>query len=133
MVRLGNEAVAGQDPSNSGAHADTPRDTNHPLAPMPRQTQVTAAIVTCGGLCPGLNDVVQNIVFTLTGVYFSPAAFEPQPQRWLAHSLTHVTHSHACDLCHTLNQLQQTMACLRTRSWAFATACVGFTSATTSQ
>lgn len=26
---------------------------------------VTAAIVTCGGLCPGLNDVVQNIVFTL--------------------------------------------------------------------
>ena len=25
----------------------------------------TAAIVTCGGLCPGLNDVVQNIVFTL--------------------------------------------------------------------
>ena len=28
--------------------------------------QVSAAIVTCGGLCPGLNDVVQNIVFTLT-------------------------------------------------------------------
>lgn len=28
--------------------------------------KVTAAIVTCGGLCPGLNDVVQNIVFTLT-------------------------------------------------------------------
>lgn len=27
--------------------------------------QVTAAVVTCGGLCPGLNDVVQNIVFTL--------------------------------------------------------------------
>lgn len=27
--------------------------------------QVTAAIVTCGGLCPGLNDVVQNIVGTL--------------------------------------------------------------------
>lgn len=27
--------------------------------------QVTAAIVTCGGLCPGLNDVVQNIVRTL--------------------------------------------------------------------
>jgi Phosphofructokinase len=26
---------------------------------------VTAAIVTCGGLCPGLNDVVQNIVVTL--------------------------------------------------------------------
>lgn len=28
-------------------------------------TKVTAAIVTCGGLCPGLNDVVQNIVYTL--------------------------------------------------------------------
>jgi len=28
--------------------------------------QVTAAIVTCGGLCPGLNDVVQNVVYTLT-------------------------------------------------------------------
>eukprot|EP00882_Tetradesmus_deserticola_P021290 GHRQ01023050.1.p1 GENE.GHRQ01023050.1~~GHRQ01023050.1.p1 ORF type:complete len:434 (+),score=225.84 GHRQ01023050.1:204-1505(+) len=28
--------------------------------------KVTAAIVTCGGLCPGLNDVVQNIVFTLS-------------------------------------------------------------------
>ncbi|KAK9808540.1 hypothetical protein WJX73_006509 [Symbiochloris irregularis] len=27
--------------------------------------QVTAAIVTCGGLCPGLNDVVQNIVCAL--------------------------------------------------------------------
>ena len=27
--------------------------------------QVTAAIVTCGGLCPGLNDVIQNIVWTL--------------------------------------------------------------------
>jgi len=27
--------------------------------------KVTAAIVTCGGLCPGLNDVVQNIVYTL--------------------------------------------------------------------
>ena len=27
--------------------------------------QVTAAVVTCGGLCPGLNDVIQNIVFTL--------------------------------------------------------------------
>ena len=27
--------------------------------------QVTAAIVTCGGLCPGLNDVIANIVTTL--------------------------------------------------------------------
>ncbi len=28
-------------------------------------SKVTAAIVTCGGLCPGLNDVIQNIVATL--------------------------------------------------------------------
>jgi hypothetical protein len=27
--------------------------------------QVCAAVVTCGGLCPGLNDVIQNIVYTL--------------------------------------------------------------------
>ncbi|KAL0047542.1 hypothetical protein WJX82_006197 [Trebouxia sp. C0006] len=27
--------------------------------------EVSAAVVTCGGLCPGLNDVIQNIVFTL--------------------------------------------------------------------
>lgn len=26
---------------------------------------VSAAVVTCGGLCPGLNDVVQSIVYTL--------------------------------------------------------------------
>eukprot|EP01026_Neomeris_dumetosa_P067681 TRINITY_DN6604_c0_g1_i18.p1 TRINITY_DN6604_c0_g1~~TRINITY_DN6604_c0_g1_i18.p1 ORF type:complete len:549 (-),score=58.31 TRINITY_DN6604_c0_g1_i18:869-2515(-) len=29
-------------------------------------SKVNAAVVTCGGLCPGLNDVVQNIVYTLT-------------------------------------------------------------------
>ncbi len=28
--------------------------------------QVTAAIVTCGGLCPGLNDVVAGLVNKLT-------------------------------------------------------------------
>lgn len=28
-------------------------------------SKVTAAIVTCGGLCPGLNDVIQNLVCTL--------------------------------------------------------------------
>lgn len=27
--------------------------------------QVTAAVVTCGGLCPGLNDVIQAIVYQL--------------------------------------------------------------------
>ena len=27
--------------------------------------QTTAAVVTCGGLCPGLNDVIQAVVETL--------------------------------------------------------------------
>jgi 6-phosphofructokinase 1 len=27
--------------------------------------QVRAAIVTCGGLCPGLNDVIRQTVFSL--------------------------------------------------------------------
>ena len=41
-------------------------DWKRPEWPPPGVTaQVTAAIVTCGGLCPGLNDVVQNIVYTL--------------------------------------------------------------------
>ena len=32
---------------------------------IPSHVKVLAAIVTCGGLCPGLNDVVQNIAYTL--------------------------------------------------------------------
>ncbi len=46
-----------------------------------RGGQVTAAIVTCGGLCPGLNDVVQNIVYTLAdyGVPTDPAPPPPPP------------------------------------------------------
>jgi len=34
--------------------------------------RVTAGIVTCGGLCPGLNDVIRSIVMTLTYVYGVP-------------------------------------------------------------
>jgi 6-phosphofructokinase 1 len=30
---------------------------------------VTAGIVTCGGLCPGLNDVIRSVVMTLTYTY----------------------------------------------------------------
>lgn len=30
-----------------------------------RPTEVTAGIVTCGGLCPGLNDVIRAVVMTL--------------------------------------------------------------------
>ncbi len=31
--------------------------------------RVTAGIVTCGGLCPGLNDVIRSLVLTLTYAY----------------------------------------------------------------
>jgi len=50
----------------------TPCSSYHQIQPSPHclnlyiALQVTAAVVTCGGLCPGLNDVIQNIiVFTL--------------------------------------------------------------------
>ncbi len=34
--------------------------------------EVTCGIVTCGGLCPGLNDVVRSLVMTLTYTYGVP-------------------------------------------------------------
>lgn len=47
--------------------------------------EVTAAIVTCGGLCPGLNDVIQHCVYTLLeygvpeenilGIMYTPSLF----------------------------------------------------------
>jgi len=35
-------------------------------------SRVTAGIVTCGGLCPGLNDVIRSLVMTLTYGYGVP-------------------------------------------------------------
>ena len=43
--------------------------------------QVTAAVVTCGGLCPGLNDVVQNIVCSLSSLAAFPSFYGITPQR----------------------------------------------------
>ncbi|KIZ06337.1 hypothetical protein MNEG_1619 [Monoraphidium neglectum] len=74
-VEYESEASSGAVCGN-GVMAGTDEDTCLALPEWairsgPRKTiyfdpsQVTAAIVTCGGLCPGLNDVVQNIVFTL--------------------------------------------------------------------
>jgi hypothetical protein len=40
-----------------------------------RPTEVTAAIVTCGGLCPGLNNVIRGLVLQLTEVYGAHAIF----------------------------------------------------------
>jgi 6-phosphofructokinase 1 len=36
-------------------------------------TEVTAAIVTCGGLCPGLNNVIRGLVMQLTSAYGAKA------------------------------------------------------------
>ena len=35
-------------------------------------SQLTCGIVTCGGLCPGLNNVIRSVVLTLTYVYGVP-------------------------------------------------------------
>lgn len=37
--------------------------------------KVKAAVVTCGGICPGINDVIRSIVMTLKRVYKSPTVF----------------------------------------------------------
>ncbi len=42
--------------------------------------EVTAAIVTCGGLCPGLNNVVREIARTLIDTYGSFAICEDAPR-----------------------------------------------------
>ncbi|CAN0545392.1 unnamed protein product, partial [Ectocarpus sp. 8 AP-2014] len=31
--------------------------------------EVRAAVVTCGGLCPGLNSVIHHLVLTLFNIY----------------------------------------------------------------
>jgi 6-phosphofructokinase 1 len=69
-----------ESPASSGAACqglyDAAAGACVPLPPYavrsgPRRTvyhdpaAVTAAVVTCGGLCPGLNDVVQNVVYQL--------------------------------------------------------------------
>ncbi len=40
-----------------------------------RPDEVTAAIVTCGGLCPGLNNVIRGLVLQLTEIYGARAIF----------------------------------------------------------
>ncbi len=69
MLHVAGSAMAnGLLDSQTGKYMQLPPFS---LRSGPRRTiyydpkQVTAAVVTCGGLCPGLNDVVQNIVYTL--------------------------------------------------------------------
>ena len=49
--------------ATSAFETSVPFHMQHPSLTF--HLKVLAAIVTCGGLCPGLNDVVQNIAYTL--------------------------------------------------------------------
>lgn len=67
-IRFETESSAGYSDGESGSNAHLPAWA---VRAGPQRTiyfdpeRVTAAIVTCGGLCPGLNDVIQSIVGTL--------------------------------------------------------------------
>lgn len=68
-------AIKFQDANSAGFSRTDQQDVVHTppwgVRAGPRATiyhdpsTVSAAVVTCGGLCPGLNDVIQNIVYTL--------------------------------------------------------------------
>lgn len=46
-------------------------------------TEVRGAIVTCGGLCPGLNSVIHHLVNTLLRTYKAQkVGRSPWPLRW---------------------------------------------------
>ena len=45
---------------------DAPSPLHPPFTPPPAPAPAPVAVVTCGGLCPGLNDVVQGLVSKLT-------------------------------------------------------------------
>ena len=67
-IRFEDESSAGFNDGESGSNASLPgwavRAGPHGTIYFEPE-RVTAAIVTCGGLCPGLNDVIQSIVGTL--------------------------------------------------------------------
>ena len=76
VSRYESDASSGAGCGGGAAIYSSDDDACIPLPPYakrsgPRRTiyhdpaTVTAALVTCGGLCPGLNDVVQAIAFTL--------------------------------------------------------------------
>lgn len=120
-------------------------DACMPLSPPPlNASQVTAAIVTCGGLCPGLNDVVQNIVFTLTdyGAAGTGTGQEQHPspgkargpfQAGLGPASPGLAGQHRSSQL-TPRPLEPHLkkACPRTRSWASSTALGAFTTGTPS-
>ena len=61
-----------------------------------RPTQTICAVVTCGGLCPGLNDVIRGLVMTLNysygvrTIYGIPYGYEGFIDRY-GHTIIHLT------------------------------------------
>lgn len=66
-------------------------------------TKTKCAIVTCGGLCPGINDVIRGLVMTLnysygvTTVYGIPYGYEGFVERY-AHPIHNLTPSSVSDI-----------------------------------
>ncbi len=62
-----------------------------------------AAVVTCGGLCPGLNDVIRGLVMTLNysygvrTIYGIPYGYEGFIDKY-GHSIINLTPDYVCDL-----------------------------------
>ena len=66
-------------------------------------SRTIAAVVTCGGLCPGLNDVIRGLVMTLNfsygvrTIYGIPYGYEGFIDR-CGHSILNLTPEKVCDL-----------------------------------
>jgi 6-phosphofructokinase 1 len=66
-------------------------------------SKTTCAIVTCGGLCPGLNDVIRGLVMTLSysygvkTIYGIPYGYEGFIDRY-KHPIQHLTPSSVSDI-----------------------------------
>ena len=93
------------------------------------------AIVTVGGICPGLNDVVRSLVHKVSGGWAACASLAAAPLVCLPSSLV-LTLPPSCPPAtphtHTLRS-RSTTACPRATSWACATASRGFTTGATSR
>ena len=53
--------------SSPSSYSDVTSLCNSPVFPCRHHSR--AAIVTCGGLCPGLNNVIRGVYHTLTRTY----------------------------------------------------------------
>ncbi len=55
--------------SRFGLSSPPPLPPPCPASTLPPKSQVKAVIATCGGLCPGLNNVVRQLVLDLYQLY----------------------------------------------------------------